>query len=163
LEQPEPTGGAFRDGLRPLRAYRWRLGGGPLVEVPVTTMPIFRLPFHVSYLIYLAGFSPALARLYFSTALTLCRWTGVQPSLLLHPLDFLGADDGFEPLKFFPGMNMPANIKLAWLSDFIASYCRRFRVVPMGAHVDALEASSALPEIDPVFSKPVAAASPAAG
>ena len=54
----------------------------------------------------------------------------MQPSLLLHPLDFLGADDGLEPLKFFPGMGIPARIKLAWLSDFIAAYRRRFRVVP---------------------------------
>jgi peptidoglycan-N-acetylglucosamine deacetylase len=162
-EQRKELFGGVREGFRPLRPYRWRLGSGPLLEVPVTTMPIFRLPFHVSYLTYLAGFSPPLARLYFAIALTLCRWTGVQPSLLLHPLDFLGADDGLEPLKFFPGMNIPANTKLAWLSDFIAAYCQRFRVVPMGAHVDALEAASALPEVDPDFAKTVVGASPVTG
>lgn len=162
-EQRKELFGGVREGFRPLRPYHWRLGSGPLLEVPVTTMPIFRLPFHVSYLTYLAGFSPALARLYFAIALTLCRWTGVQPSLLLHPLDFLGADDGLEPLKFFPGMGIPARIKLAWLSDFIAAYRRRFRVVPMGVHVDALEAASSLREVSPDFAKNVAAASPVAG
>ena len=114
-------------------------------------MPILRLPFHVSYLHYLAGFSPALARSYFAMALTLCRWTGVQPSLLLHPLDFLGVDDGIEPLKFFPGMSIPSAVKLDWLDSFIAAFRRRFEVVPMGAHVDALEATKTLPVIDPVF------------
>ena len=161
-EQRKELFGGVREGFRPLRPYHWRLGAGPLLELPVTTMPIFRLPFHASYLIYLAGFSPALARLYFATALTLCRWTGVQPSLLLHPLDFLGVDDGIEPLKFFPGMNIPSKMKLAWLDGFIAAFRRRFEVVPMGAHVDALQASTRLPVVDPVFASEVAGATPAA-
>ena len=114
-------------------------------------MPIFRLPFHLSYLIYLAGISPALARFYFTIALTLCRMTGVQPSLLLHPLDFLGADDGIEPLKFFPGMNVPARTKLAWLDHFIGAYARRFHVLPMGKYVEALELTAGLPEKEPDF------------
>lgn len=150
-EQRNNLFGGLREGLRPVRPYKWRLGGGSLLEIPVTTMPIFRLPFHVSYLIYIAGFSFGLARLYFSTALTLCRWTRVQPSLLLHPLDFLGADDRLEPLKFFPGMNIPSATKLAWLDSFISTFRHRYTVVPMGTHADALEATSALPEADPVF------------
>ena len=72
-EQRKELFGGVREGFRPLRPYHWRLDDGPLLELPVTTMPLFRVPFHVSYLIYLAGFSPALARLYFATALTLCR------------------------------------------------------------------------------------------
>lgn len=138
-EQRKALFGGIREGLRPLTPYRWRLDGGVLTELPVTTMPILRLPFHVSYLIFLAGFAPWLARTYFSLALSLCRLTGVQPSLLLHPLDFLGADDGIEPLRFFPGMAVPAATKLAWLDRFIAEYCRQFRVLPMGSHVSVIE------------------------
>ena len=150
-EQRKQLFGGVRDGFRPLRPYRWRLRDGSLLEVPVTTMPLLRLPFHFSYLTYLAGFSPALARSYFATALTLCRWTSVPPSLLLHPLDFLGADDSIEALKFFPAMNIPFATKLEWLDGFIATLCRRFDVLPMGAYVDALEAAGPLPEVDPVF------------
>jgi peptidoglycan-N-acetylglucosamine deacetylase len=150
-EQRKELFGGVREGLRPLRPYMWRLGNESLLEVPVTTMPIFRLPFHVSYLIYIAGFSPRLARLYFTTALMLCRWTGVEPSLLLHPLDFLGADDRLEPLRFFPGMNVGSTTKLAWLDRFVAAFRRRFDIVPIGAHVEALEAASALPQFDPIF------------
>jgi hypothetical protein len=160
-EQRKELFGGVREGLRPLRPYRWRLGNGSLLEVPVTTMPIFRLPFHVSYLIYIAGFSPRLARLYFTSALMLCRLTGVQPSLLLHPLDFLGADDGLEPLRFFPGMNIASTTKLAWLDGFIAEYRHRFDIVPIGAHVEALEASTSLPEFDPIFANNIASATPA--
>lgn len=152
--------GSMREGLRPLRPYRWRLEAGPLLEVPVTTMPLFRIPFHVSYLIYLAGFSPMLARTYFATALGLCRLTGTQPSLLLHPLDFLGSDDGLEPLQFFPGMNIPAATKLAWMGDFLGAYARRFTVLSMGGHVDALNAAASLREIAPQFPRAAAAVTP---
>lgn len=42
-------------GLAPLAPYRtsadavWRRGSGGLTEVPITTMPFFRLPFHASF------------------------------------------------------------------------------------------------------------------
>jgi hypothetical protein len=162
-EQRKALFGSAREGFRPLRPYLWRLDEGRLLEVPVTTMPLLRVPFHVSYLIYLAGFSPVLARLYFGLALGLCRLTGVQPSLLLHPLDFLGADDGIEPLKFFPGMGLPSATKLGWMNDFLGAYARRFRVVPMGAHVDALAATAGLREIDPVFDRTERGVAAAAG
>lgn len=149
-EQRKALFGGLRDGLRPLKPYRWQLDGGELLELPVTTMPIFRLPIHVSYLNYLAGLSPPLAKLYFAIALTLSRWTGVQPSLLLHPLDFLGADDGLAPLQFFPGMNIPYARKLAWLDGFLAAFTHRFEVLPMGRYVDGVQ-NRDLPRREPVF------------
>ena len=46
--------GTFRDGLRPLKPYRWRLDGErTLLEMPVTTFPVVKTPFHLSYLLYL--------------------------------------------------------------------------------------------------------------
>ena len=42
--------GAFSDGFRPNTPYRWQLAEGrSLLEIPVTTMPVTRLPFHMSY------------------------------------------------------------------------------------------------------------------
>lgn len=156
-EQRKALFGSAREGFRPLRPYHWQLAEGPLLEIPVTTMPLLRLPFHVSYLIYLATYWPPLARLYFALALKLCRLTGTQPSLLLHPLDFLGADDGLEPLKFFPGMNIPSATKLGWMSDYLGTYARHFRVLPMGAHVDELSREDGLPMIAPAFGRAAAA------
>jgi Predicted xylanase/chitin deacetylase len=151
-EQRKQLFGGFEDGFRPLRPYRWELSDGPLLEVPVTTMPVFRIPFHVSYLLFLARFSPWLARTYFRIALDLCRLTRVEPSLLLHPLDFLGSDDGLAPLAFFPGMDVPASKKLAWLDGYLADYAKRFTVLPMGKHADAIAArSSDLPLVKPRF------------
>ncbi|MFO1153717.1 MAG: polysaccharide deacetylase family protein [Rhodospirillales bacterium] len=151
-EQRKELFGGIKDGLRPLGPYRWQLGDSrAMLELPVTTMPVFRLPFHVSYLIYLARFSPGLARLYFRLALELCRLTRTEPSLLLHPLDFLGSDDGLAPLAFFPGMDVALERKLAWLDGFIADFSKRFEVLPMGRHVDAIESGGTLPTRQPQF------------
>ncbi|MBI2951965.1 polysaccharide deacetylase family protein [bacterium] len=139
--------GAFRDGLRPLKPYRWRTPAGTLVEVPVTTLPILKVPFHVSYLLYLSAFSPALALLYFRAALRLCRLTGTQPSLLLHPLDFLGCDDTRD-LSFFPAMNLPARQKMALVSGVLRLLSGRFRVVTVQQHAREAARASTLPTLE---------------
>jgi len=103
-------------------------------------MPVFKVPFHLSYLIYLAGYSMPLARTYLRMALTLCRMTGTQPSYLLHPLDFLGSDDGVG-LEFFPGMQMEAAQKLRLISDVFDIFQKNFRFVPMSEHIRAIRAT----------------------
>lgn len=135
--------GGWRDGLRPIAPYRWELGTGSLLEIPVTTMPGFRTPFHLSYVIYLATFAPAAARAYFRTALRLCRLAGVQPSLLLHPLDFLGADDT-DAVAFFPGMRVPAATKLAWVDRYLDDFRRGFEPLTMAEHAARIEAAGGL-------------------
>ncbi len=132
--------GGFRDGLQPLKPYRWRSEGKPsLLEVPVTTMPIFKIPIHFSYILYLAVFSPFLARLYFRIALLLCRITGTQPSLLMHPLDFLDGTDVNE-LAFFPAMNLPWEKKRQVLHDTLTLLQKHFTVLPMGQHAQRIAA-----------------------
>jgi peptidoglycan-N-acetylglucosamine deacetylase len=132
LERRRSLFGSFRDGFRPLKPYRWG-GKDGLLEIPVTTMPIFRIPIHLSYVLYLSTFSAALAVGYFRTALALCRSTGVSPSLLLHPLDFLGEDDKVG-LDFFPAMKLRADKKLRLVGDVIAAYCEEFQVVSLREH-----------------------------
>lgn len=130
--------GRFRDGLRPLGAHTLRLPGGQrLLEIPVTTMPLTRAPFHLSYLLYLSRTSRALMRAYLRTALSLCTLRGVEPSFLLHPLDLLGADDVRE-LSFFPGMDLPGALKREIFSEVMAELAARFRTVSMSEHAHAL-------------------------
>ncbi len=127
--------GSASDGARPIRPFRWDPSG--LLEIPVTTMPLARVPIHVSYLLYLHRVSPQLARGYFRTALMLCRWRGVGPSILLHPLDLL--DGGDAPgLGFFPGMNLPAADKIAALRAYIGMLRGSFDVVGVGEHARRL-------------------------
>jgi hypothetical protein len=135
--------GTLSDGLRPLKPYEWQLANGTLLEMPVTTVPVARVPFHMSYIMYLAGYSRSLARAYFTTALRLCRLRGIEPSFLLHPLDFLGGDDVPE-LGFFPGMKLSGRDKVAISDDLLADYARRFDVMPMGAHARAIKARGTL-------------------
>lgn len=132
--------GSASEGLRPVHPYRWRLaGGGDLFELPVTTMPLLRVPMHVSYLLQLHQVSPALARAYFRTALAACRLRGVGPSILLHPLDLLDARDA-PRLEFFPGMVLPARDKVAVVSWTLATLQQHFDVVGTGEHVSRLQA-----------------------
>lgn len=135
--QREALFGHWRDVLRPIRPYRWQVGERSLVEVPVTTMPFLRLPFHFSYLLFIAERSERLADLYLGIALRLCRLAGVGPSLLLHPLDFLGSSDA-SGLEFFPGMATPAEIKMERLARFLRAVDRHFDILPMGEHVTSL-------------------------
>jgi hypothetical protein len=123
--------GTFSEGFRPLKPYLWKTPAGQLLEIPVTTMPVVRSPFHLSYLLYLATFSRSLARAYLHTALAACRATGTQPSFLLHPLDFLGCDDT-NRLSFFPAMRQSTSWKLSFVTDVLNTLCRLFTVVPLG-------------------------------
>jgi peptidoglycan/xylan/chitin deacetylase (PgdA/CDA1 family) len=110
-EQRKQLFGKFVDGFQANKPYCWSIGGKRLLEIPVTTMPLFKLPIHASYLMYLASFSPLLARAWFWQASKLCAITGTAPSLLLHALDFL--DEGDVPeLGFFPGMKCPVSRKI---------------------------------------------------
>ncbi len=129
--------GKLSDGFMPLRPFEWMGSEGTLLEIPVSTMPLFRLPFHLSYVMWLSRYSKALARLYMNLALQLCQWRNIEPSYLLHPLDFLGAEDAPE-LKFFPGMDLSREHKLGVARDFFAEYRKRFDVVSLGEHARRL-------------------------
>jgi hypothetical protein len=137
-EQRNRLFGSFRDGLRPLKPYWWNAGGRRLLEMPVTTIPIVRVPFHQSYLLYLSGFSASVALTYLNAALLLCRVTGTQPSFLLHPLDFLGGDT-IRELAFFPGMALPTAFKLDFFEKVLAVIQRQFRVVTMEQHAQVVQ------------------------
>lgn len=134
--------GSVRDGFRPVRIHFWRTEDGKkqeIIEIPVTTMPVFKIPIHVSYIIYIATYSPALALFYFRVALWLCRLTGTHPSLLLHPLDFLGCDD-IKELAFFPAMNLSKDKKLKLVDEVLRMYASYFNILPMQKYANTIKA-----------------------
>jgi peptidoglycan/xylan/chitin deacetylase (PgdA/CDA1 family) len=137
--------GRFADGLRPVKPYDWALAdGGRLLEIPVTTMPVFKTPFHFSYLVFLSRYSEALMTLYLRTALLACRVTGTEPSFLLHPLDVIGGDQVPE-LDFFPGMDVPSERKTALLEKVLRTLAEHYELVPMGEHARRIRARGAVP------------------
>ncbi len=147
--QRESLYGSFRDGFRPVAAYHWRLPSGRrLLEIPVTTVPLVKTPFHMSYLIYLSRFSRRLMLGYLRSALALCRKTGVNPSFLLHPLDVLGREHAPE-LAFFPGMDLPAEYKRRVVREVIGMLAQQFTLVPMSTHAATALTHSRLAVVEP--------------
>jgi peptidoglycan/xylan/chitin deacetylase (PgdA/CDA1 family) len=140
--------GGLRDGLRPVRPYLWDLGDEDLLEIPVTTMPLVKLPFHFSYLLYISTFSVPLSLLYFKTALGMCRMTGTEPSLLLHPLDFLGGED-IPELAFFPAMKLESSRKLKLLDRLLGVLSSRYSVINVGEQARELRRTSRLKQLAP--------------
>ena len=148
-EEKETRGelfGKLSDGLLPLKPFRWSLPAGAIVEIPVTTIPVFRVPFHLSYILWLSRFNPALAMTYLRFGLAMCRLRGVEPSYLLHPLDFIGCDLAPQ-LSFFPGMDLVTERKMAFASRFIALLQSQFDVIPMGEHAQRLRDCARLPSV----------------
>ena len=131
--QRRRMGGRLRDGLRPNRPYWWSIDGKSLFEIPVTTFPGVKLPIHMSYLLALSQLSSKLAVQYFATGLRLCRLMNLQPSVLLHPTDFLGIEDG-TGLTFIPGMGLPLGKKLDFVSQVLDRLQAAFSVVTLREH-----------------------------
>jgi peptidoglycan-N-acetylglucosamine deacetylase len=130
--------GKFSEGFRRLKPYTWQTASGPLLEIPVSTVPLFKVPFHLSYLLFLDGYSRTLARAYLHFAVMMCKLARVEPSFLLHPLDFMGADDT-DRLAFFPAMQRQSKAKLEFVSEVFTILARNYDLVPMGEHARAIQ------------------------
>jgi hypothetical protein len=147
-EQRKALFGTLADALKPVKPYRWQIDGRTLLEIPVTTMPLFKVPIHLSYILYLSKFARPLAQLYFRFALAMCAMTRTEPSILLHPLDFLGCEDVSE-LKFFPGMDLPRERKLGLVAEALDLMAQRYELLTMRAHAERLLRTGTLPTMEP--------------
>jgi hypothetical protein len=94
-------------------------------------MPVFKVPFHQSYLIYIGNVSTALMKVYLRFSIFMCKLTKTPPSYLLHPLDVIGSDHAPE-LKFFPGMNVQSEKKIKFFEDAMRMLKKNFELLPMG-------------------------------
>lgn len=123
--------GSFKEGFYPLKPFHWNFESKKtLQEIPVTTMPVFKIPFHQSYLLYISGVSFILMKCYLRFAIFMCKITRTQPSYLLHPLDLMGKDH-VPSLAFFPGMNIKSERKLKIFEIAITTLKKHFELVPM--------------------------------
>jgi hypothetical protein len=129
--------GGWTDGFQPLHPYRWRTPGPGLLEVPVTTFPLLRLPIHQTYVAHLATRAPRVALSYLGAALASCRLTRTAPSFLLHAIDVLGGDDVPE-LSAFPGMPLSGSRKVDLLAEALDRLTKDFDVLPMDRFVKSL-------------------------
>ena len=63
--------------------------------------------------------------------------SGIAPSLLLHPLDFMGGADDAD-LAFFPAMGRPAEPKIEMTAWMIREMTKHYDVRPMKDHAAAV-------------------------
>lgn len=136
--------GKFSDGFRRLKPYYWKTKKDQnLLELPVTTMPVFRIPFHLSYLIYISNISTPLMMLYLNIAIFLCKITKTEPSFLLHPLDLIGGDQ-IGSLAFFPGMNVSSDRKVYIFKKVMKKLGKHFTLTDMNGHVAQIKSKAKL-------------------
>lgn len=126
--------GKFTEGLRSVKPYKWDLGEGKsLVEIPVTTMPILKIPFHLSYLLFIGNISEKLMSVYLLIAIRLCKMTNTPISFLLHPLDLIGGDQ-INQLAFFPGMNVNSQNKRNIFKKVVTIISGEYEIVNMSKY-----------------------------
>lgn len=123
--------GSYKEGFYPVKPFWWSLNNSQkLLEIPVTTIPGFKVPFHLSYLLYISGYSTLLMKAYLNFAIWMCKLTKTSPSILLHPLDLISGDK-VPQLKFFPGMNIPTAEKVEVFKKVIEKIKMEFQILPM--------------------------------
>jgi peptidoglycan-N-acetylglucosamine deacetylase len=131
--------GKFSEGFRKLKPYYFDLGNEKkIMEIPVTTMPVFKLPFHLSYLIYLSNISMGLMKLYLNIAIILCKITKTPISFLLHPLDIIGGDQ-IKQLAFFPGMDIDSKRKVTVFREVIMKLKMNYNLVKMSEYYSSMQ------------------------
>ena len=131
--------GKFSEGFRKLKPYYIKISDTKrILEIPVTTLPVFRIPFHMSYLLYINSFSPVLMRFYLRFSIFMCKITSTPISFLLHPLDIIGGDKITE-LAFFPGMNMKSEKKIVVFKEVMQTLKKHFELVDMYTHALSIE------------------------
>ncbi|MFC2142075.1 polysaccharide deacetylase family protein [Acidobacteriota bacterium] len=140
--------GSLKDGFWPLKPYLWQMESNEtLLEVPITTMPFFRIPCHLSYLLYIGRFSQALMLTYLKSVIALCHLTKTSLSFLLHPLDFLDLDIAPE-LSFFPAMDLKMERKIHLFKKVIEVLSYHYSLVDMNTHAIALLEEKKLKKIE---------------
>ena len=120
--------GKFSEGFRKLKPYYFHLDGDKqILEIPVTTIPIIKIPFHLSYLIYLSTISLTIMKLYLNLAILMCKLTRTPINFLLHPLDIIGGDK-IQQLAFFPGMNIDSERKVLVFKEVLNRLKKSYKV-----------------------------------
>lgn len=137
--------GGLAGAWGPLAPHRLRAAAGSLLEFPVSTMPLLRLPVHWTYVHHLADRSEALARAWLDAHVALCRLRDLAPCLLLHATDVIGTDDACCP-RFMPGMGRTAAVKQARLAAGLRRYLEHFSFATFAARADRLAGDAGLAE-----------------
>jgi len=124
--------GSFKNGLNPTKPYLCQTQNRKLLlELPVTTVPFIKIPFHLSYLMYIARYSVELMQEYMNFAILLCKLSRTPINFLLHPLDLIGRDDSMS-LSFFPAMDLDGERKREIFLGSLRILAKHYQLVNLG-------------------------------
>ncbi|MBI4489891.1 MAG: polysaccharide deacetylase family protein [Deltaproteobacteria bacterium] len=120
-------------GLAPLAPYRtsgnavWRRGSDGLTEVPITTMPFFRLPFHASFSMALKAWGGG--DLLFKIGYACASYWRVPLNYVFHACELaeVPLDDR---LKKHWGLYLPVEERLTAIDAMLADITRNYEVRP---------------------------------
>lgn len=135
-EKEERSGlfGAFSNGFKKIKPNFIGLENQKqILEIPVSTIPFIKVPFHFSYLHYLAKISEDLMFSYLKFAIFMCKITKTNPSFLLHPLDLIGGDK-IPELAYFPGMDLASTKKQELFEKVMRIFDNNFNLINMSEH-----------------------------
>ena len=71
----------------------------------------------------------------------MCRLTGTEPSILLHPLDFIGQDDT-KDLSFFPAMRVDSGLKIEVMHGMFNLLKKHYQLTTMQGHFESASKST---------------------
>jgi len=126
--------GRWTDALQSLGPHPLALSGGKqILEIPVTTHPVLRLPLHMTYLLSLGAISAEGMLRYLENALALCRGRKIGFSFLLHAPDFLDSTN-LPGLEFLPHRGLSLHRKLDLINRVLEAVATCFRLMPLEAY-----------------------------
>ena len=103
--------GKFRRRFRPVKAFSCTLPSGKcILEIPVSTIPLLKVPFHLSYLLYLSRFSPAIMHAYLTVAIIYAK-SPARPRVFYCIRSTWSEATRSPPLSFFPAWTCPRQEK----------------------------------------------------
>lgn len=125
--------GRFLYGFSPLAPYHpssekiWKKGEMKIIEVPITTMPILRFPFHASFTF--AAYHFGLGCGLFNLGYTLLGFTGLPLNFVFHTNE-LSDPISEKEIKRQYGLNFPLAVKQKICNQILKAIQKDYNLIP---------------------------------
>lgn len=124
--------GKFSHGLAPLSPYHpsneaiWKKGAMKIIEVPITTMPLLRLPFHASFTF--AAYHLGLGSTLFTIGYNLLKLTSLPLNTVFHTNELSDPIYDYAIRRQF-GLNLPLKIKQKICNYILQAVTKDFKII----------------------------------
>ncbi len=125
--------GRFQYGFSPLAPYHpssgkiWKKGAMKIIEVPITTMPLLRFPFHASFTF--AAYHFGLGCGLFNLGYTLLGFTGLPLNFVFHTNE-LSDPISEKEIKRQYGLNFPLAVKQKICGQILKAIQKDYNLIP---------------------------------